>query len=469
MRSRLIPLAALGPLALAACATAPVGEGAALSARVARDLGASPVWARDEAAAAAADERVASLLAGPLTGETAVQIALLANPRVTAAFEGLGVARADFVDAILPAPPALHFLELRPEDGDPNALIYAAELDLLRLITLPASIRAGDGARDAARAQATAEVLAVAANARSAWIAYAAARQNADLMAQAADAAGASAAAADALLAAGNIAQVERDREALYAAEVGIAHLQAQAALVPAQERLIAALGLGADQAGRLPPPERLPPPPEDPIQIGDLEARVASASTDLAIAAGTLEAARAAQSVSWLTSLLPGLGLEAERERDDGAWKEGFGFSWIAPLFDLGSADRLRRASEARRAAALGEALELELCSEARTRLAEAEAARQIALTRRTVILPLSAAVFDGAVQDFNAMEIGILELLQERRSRLDAGRAAIAATADYWQAQARLDLLLAGGRSEAPPAMLPSPSGGPSPDPGH
>ncbi|MFN5551482.1 MAG: hypothetical protein ACK5BF_01280, partial [Hyphomonadaceae bacterium] len=46
----------------------------------------------------------------------------------------------------------------------------------------------------------------------------------------------------------------------------------------------------------------------------------------------------------------------------------------------------------------------------------------------------------------DFNAMEIGILELLIERRARLEAGRAAIAATADYWRAQAALDLLLAG-----------------------
>ena len=60
--------------------------------------------------------------------------------------------------------------------------------------------------------------------------------------------------------------------------------------------------------------------------------------------------------------------------------------------------------------------------------------------------MLPLSAEVFDGAVRDFNAMEIGILELLVERRARLEAGRAAIAATADYWRAQAALDLLLAG-----------------------
>ena len=469
MKAYFAALAALAPLTLAACATAPVDEGDAISARIARDLGASPVWARNEAATAASRARVAALLTEPFSADTAVQVALINNPRVTAAFESLGIARADFLDAVTPPAPSLHFLDLNPDDGDTSALTYSLGFDLLRLITLPASVQAGDGAREAARAQVIAEMLEVSAEARAAWIDYAGARQIADLMAQAATAAGASAAAADALLAAGNIAQVERDREALYAAEIGITNVQAQAELVPAREHLIAALGLRPDQANLLQDLERLPAPPEAAIVMPDLEPRVAAASTDLAVAAGILAAARAENTVSWLTSLLPGLGLEAERERDDGEWKEGFGLSWIAPVFDLGGADRLRRTSEARRAAAIEEALQLEIRSEARARLAEAEAARQIALIRRTVILPLSAEVFDGAVRDFNVMEIGILQLLQERKARLDAGRAAIEAIADYWHARARLDLLLAGSRTDAPANAPQASSGARAADPGH
>jgi cobalt-zinc-cadmium efflux system outer membrane protein len=456
------------PLVLGACATVPLGTGEAISARLERDVGAGAVWVRDEDSRTIARERVAALLQSPLGPDGAVQIALVNNPRVTAAFEGLGVARADFVGAVLPAAPALHFLELQPEDGGYNVLEYAVGFDLLRLVTLPSNVRASTGTQEAARAQATAQILAIAGQARSAWIDYAAARQTADLMAQAADTAAASLVAADALLAAGNIAQVERDREALYAAEIRVANLQAQAALVPARERLVAALGLDADQMALLRDFERLPAPPEEPITLPDLEGRVVSASTDLAIAAGTLEAARAHRSVSWFTSIFPGLSIDAARERDDGAWKEGLGFSWIAPLFDLGGADRLRRASAARQAEAIAVALDLEIRAEARTRLAEAEAARQIAVMRRTVILPLSTDVFDGAVRDFNAMEIGILQLLQERRARLEAGRAAIQATADYWQAQARLDLLLAGGRAGGGAAAS-QPTPARAPDPGH
>lgn len=469
MRASLRALAALAPFALAACASVPASETDALGARVQRDLGADPGWARDQQSPAPTRVRVEALLETPLSAQAAVQIALINNPRVTAAFESLGVARADFIDAVLPAPPGLHLLELRPEDGGSTVLKYALGFDLVRLATLPANARASLGVREAARANAAAELLEIAAAARTAWIDYAGARQTADLMAQAGEAADASRAAADALLAAGNIAQVERDREALYAAEIAIAHAQAQAELAPARERLIAALGLRPDQATRLASLERLAAPPEAPIAVPDVEARVVSASTDLAIAAGALKAARAQRSISWLTSLAPGLALESERERDDGAWKEGLGFAWIAPLFDLGGADRLRRAATARQAEAIREALDLELRSEARTRLAQAEAARQIAVARRDIILPLSADVFDGAVKDFNAMEIGILQLLQERKARLEAGRAAIAATADYWRAQARLDLLLAGARTDAKSETKSLGLGARAPDPGH
>jgi outer membrane protein TolC len=468
MRAPLLALTALAPTSLGACATSPIADGEMLSTRIERDVGAAPVWTRDAKSASASRDRVAEMLAAPLSADGAVQVALLNNSRVGAAFEGLGVARGDFIDAVAPPAPSLGFLELRPKDGGSNVVTYGVGFDLLRLVSLPASIRAGQGAREAVRARAAAEVLAIAGQAREAWIDDARVRQTADLMAQAADAASAASAAADALFAAGNIAEIERDREALYAAEIGIANAEAQAALVPARERLLAALGLRPDQAVLLQDLERLPPPPETPIATPELEARVIAASTDLAIAVGTLEAARAKRSVSWLTSLLPGLGLEAERERD-GEWKQGLGFSWLAPLFDFGRADRARIVSQARRASAIAEALDLEIRAEARTRVAEAEAARQIALTRRTVILPLSAAVFDGAVKDFNAMQIGVLDLLRERRMRLEAGRAAIAATADFWRARARLDLLLAGARSSAPTSVVATQSGARASEPGH
>jgi cobalt-zinc-cadmium efflux system outer membrane protein len=76
-------------------------------------------------------------------------------------------------------------------------------------------------------------------------------------------------------------------------------------------------------------------------------------------------------------------------------------------------------------------------------------EAMRQMAIERRETILPLSAQVFAGEQLNFNAMQAGIFQLLAAKRMRLDAGRASVMATRDYWAAQAGLDLLLQGARA--------------------
>lgn len=455
MTSRAILLVAAGCTMMAGCTSLPDPSVAALSARLERGVAVAPAAAQDPATQA----RVEALLGEPLGPQAAVEIALINHPRVIAAFESLGIAQADYRQAVSPGSVSVHHMVLRPDHPGPAALKWGLGLDLARLLSLPASRRIAAGQRATQEAEATAEVLAVAMRARMAWIELAAARQMADLMAQGNDSAQAAAAAADALYAAGNIAKVERDREALFAAEAGIALAQAQAALVPAREGLLVALGLRGEQQSLLVELERLPAPPDSPITVGDIEARVIASSTDFAIATGTLQAERAGQDIGWFASLFSGLGLEAERERDDGDWKQGVGLSWAAPLLDLGSAERLRRGATARRAEALAQALELELRSQARVALAQAEAARQIAITRRDVMLPLSADVFDGTVRDFNAMEIGIVDLLNARRARLDAGRATIAATADYWRAQTTLDLVLVGARASQPATTATAP----------
>jgi len=442
MSNRVLLILAAGCTMIAGCANVPDESATALSERIKRDVGAAPSTVQGSTQ----QSRVRALLTKPLNADAAVEIALINHPRVIGAFEALGIARADYLQAVVPGFVSVHQMVLRPEDAGSAGLKWGLGLDLGRLLSLPNRRKAAAGQRAYQEAKATAEILAVAMGARLAWINLAAARQNADLMAQANDSAQASAAAAEALYAAGNIAKIERDREALFAAEAGIAHAQAQAALVPAQEAIVVALGLRGEQSGLVVELERMAAPPDSPISMGDIEARVIASSTDFAMASGTLHAARVDQEIGWFASLFPDLALDAERERDGGEWKQGSGLSWAAPVFDLGSGERLRRGATARRALAMAQALELELRAQARIARAQAEATRQIAITRRNTMLPLSAEVFDGAVRDFNAMEIGILELLMERRARLEAGRAAIAATADYWRAQAALDLLLAG-----------------------
>lgn len=438
----------VAPAALAACATVPVDQGRAVSARVEAAMGAPAPWPRT--AAAAADQRamVARLLADPLTPETAARIALAQNPRVIAAFEDLGVARADFLQAVLPPNPSVSLARLTGADGEPPKLGASVAIDVIDALATPLRARAGRAGRDAAIARVTADVLGIAGEARAATIAAIAARQDADLMAQAADAADAAADVADALYATGNIAAVDRDRERLFAEEIGLQRDLAQAASRVARERVNAALGLDGEAAGAWTAAARLPPAPTQPIDLLALETRARATSLDLAIAAGAVEASRADATKGWLSSILPGLEVGLERERDGGVWKRGPSLGLALPVFDLGARERLRLASIARRQQAVSQALSIEIAAEARALGVAAEAARAAAVRRREIVAPLSADVFEGAQRDFGAMQIGLAQLLEAKRRRLEDGRALVAATRDFWLAQGRLDLLLAGVR---------------------
>src|SRR5512139_3661051 len=67
----------------------------ATRARIGQDV----VWSRDDASRAQTQARIDALLAQPLSADAAVQIALLNNPGLQAAFNTLGIAEADWVAA----------------------------------------------------------------------------------------------------------------------------------------------------------------------------------------------------------------------------------------------------------------------------------------------------------------------------------------------------------------------------------
>jgi cobalt-zinc-cadmium efflux system outer membrane protein len=463
---RAILIIAASTVSLGACATLPVSETTALSARIEEAVGARPALNRQEGDEGAA--RVDAWLTEPVTPESAARIAVVNNPRVAAAFAQLGIARADFLDGALPANPAIHAARLIPNAPEADILKYGFGFDLMSLITLPARRRAAHGHWDGAKARAVGETLMVGSEARHAMIGFIAANQNLDLMRQANEASQAALMAAEAIFAAGNSAPIEVDRERLFAAEVGLTLKQAEAELVPARERVNASLGLSASQRVNWTSARRLPAPPIDAIKVDDVEEQVMAASTDFAAARGMLRATEAMRSTSGFTSTFPGLELSGERERD-GDWKRGFGVGVGLPVFGLGGSTRLRADSNANLATASLASLDIELRAQARSTAAMAEAMRQIAVERRETILPLSAQLFSSTQLNFNAMQLGIFQLLEAKRARLDAGRSSISATRDYWMAQANLDLLLQGGRADGGLAPMRGTVQAPKPPAGH
>ena len=74
--------------------------------------------------------------------------------------------------------------------------------------------------------------------------------------------------------------------------------------------------------------------------------------------------------------------------------------------------------------------------------------AARDQARYYERVILPLRQQIVEQTQLQYNAMQIGIFQLLQAHRDQLDIELAYVETLREYWSAAAALDTLRAGHR---------------------
>ncbi|MGE6696390.1 TolC family protein [Hyphomonas sp. NPDC076900] len=431
----------LGPglllLTVSACASVQPDAGFPdISKVVEARTGAAPVWTRSQASRAEADAAADRLLEERVGMDEAVAVAFLTSPRLQAELEVLGIARADLISSVLPPAP---FLEVsRPASG--NTLSLDVSASLLDLIFWPQRARAGKAAMEAAQARAAAALADAAADVRIAFIEHIAAVQALDLYRQAEAAGQAAQLAAEAMFEAGNIARVDYDRQRQFAAQMTAERMGAEAQVGPTRERLIARLGLTQERAEKLQLVSRLPAPAEAALDTGRLIGATMNDSLQVAAAEADMRQVAAGRGLRNIEALIGDAEFGAEFERD-GSWSdESYSLGLALPV-DLGVAGRQRVASEMRQALQTLYQARLDSLAEIRSSAQTAESARALALFHREVSLPVSADVFDGVVRDFNAMQIGMFELLQSRRDRVDAGRDYLDAVTDYWRARAELE----------------------------
>ncbi|KCZ97118.1 copper tolerance protein [Hyphomonas polymorpha PS728] len=368
--------------------------------------------------------------------DEAVALAFLTSPRLQAELEVLGIARADLISSVLPTAP---FLEIsRPTSG--NILSLDVSASLLDLIFWPQRAQAGKAAMEAAQARAAAVLADAAADVRIAFIEHTAAVQALDLYRQAEAAGQAAQLAAEAMFEAGNIARVDYDRQRQFAAQMTAERMRAEGQVGPTRERLIAILGLTQERAEKLQLVSRLPAPAEAALDTGRLIGAAMDDSLQVAAAEADMRQMAAGRGLRNIEALMRDAEFGAEFERD-GSWSdESYSLGLALPV-DLGVAGRQRVASEMRQAFQRLHQARLDSLADIRSSAQTAESARALALFHRDVSLPVSAEVFDGVVRDFNAMQIGMFELLQSRRDRVDAGRDYLEAVTDYWRARAELE----------------------------
>ena len=154
---------------LAGCASFSPDGGFSTVEQAARErLGKEVRWARTPGDQDGIDQRVAELLAKPLSADDAVQIALLNNRGLQASFQQLGITEAEVVQAGRLPNPGFSFSRLRR--GDEVELERGMHVNFARLIAMPL-ISAMEARRfEATRGMVTMTMLSVAADTRKAWV-----------------------------------------------------------------------------------------------------------------------------------------------------------------------------------------------------------------------------------------------------------------------------------------------------------
>ena len=450
--------AALAAVALGGCAgfSADGGFGTVEQAASER-LGKDVRWARSDAERAALDARVDALLAEALTADAAVQVALLNNRGLQAAFDELGIAEAGFVQAGRLPNPGFGFGRLRR--GDETEIERSLHVDLARLLAMP-MVREMESRRfERVKREAAAAMLALAADTRKAWVAAVAAEQSVRYMGQVREAADASAELARRMARAGNWNKLQQAREQGFYADAALGLARAERLRDATRERLTRLMGLWGERAQfRL--PERLPDLPEAPLDMPDVERRAIAQRLDVQAARLGVEQTAKNLGLTRATRFVDVLELGAVRNSSNEApTQRGWDVSFELPLFDWSGA-RVARAEaiymqSLNRAAAIA--------TDARSEVREAYRAYRstfdIARHQRDEIVPIRQRIAEENLLRYNGMLIGVFELLADARAQVASVNGYIDALRDFWVAQADLDLAMVGKPG------LPMPAAGAAP----
>ncbi len=443
MRPALLLLPAL---LLGGCAGfSPDGGFGVVETTVRERTGQSAQWVRSEDEANSVRTRVKELLAQPLTAERAVQVALLNNPGLQAAYAEMGIAEADLVQASRWSGPKFSFARLRR--GDELEYERSVFIDILGLVTIPLATKAQEKRFDAAKSRAAAEAMRLALDARRGYFTAIAAQEAVRYMEQVKSAAEASAELGRRMAAAGNWSKLNQQREQAFYAETTAQLARVKQARVASRERLSRLLGLWGDDLGFV-LPDRLPDLPKAAREPGDLEAQALVQRLDVQAARRDTEALAESLGLSKVSRFVNLLELGAIHNTESPKpAQRGWEVELRIPIFDFGGA-RVARAEHVYQQSVNRLAdTAIRARSEVRESYAAYRTAFDLARHYRDEVVPLRKRISEEMLLRYNGMLSSVFELLADARDSVGSVNAYIEALRDFWLAESDLQAALTAG----------------------
>jgi outer membrane protein, heavy metal efflux system len=381
-------------------------------------------------------------LSKPLTAEAAVKVALLNSAELQAAFEEVGVARADLLSAWrVPNPTAE--AAVRFHDEGSAVLDFSLTLDLSELIFLPLRAGVANAELDAAKLEVAGKAMDLAFQVRSAFYRYLADQQILELRGTVLKALDASAATARALHDAGNITDLDLANEQVLYEEARVSLALAQTNIAASHQELSSLLGLWG-RADAWKAESRLAEPGDLPLH--DLESKAVQSSIDLQVIRHRYTAAAKRSNLERASGLLPELKAGVAVEREDDEWSYGPLAELEVPLFYQGQGEVARARADMRRQAQLLRARGVQVRAAARAAAMRVAATRERASYFKNVLLPARQRILNQTQLQFNAMNLSVFQLLLAKRDQVETARSYVEALRDYWLARAEAEQLRSG-----------------------
>ena len=423
-----------------------------VSAAVEDRSGMQVVWNLGTELDAQAAQKVRALVADKLSPDEAIQVALRNNRDLQALYAELGVAQADLIQAGLLRNPIFDGTATFPLAGGQPDLELDTAINFLGIFYIPLRKRVAAARFEDVKLQVTGAVLDLAATVRAAFYRHQANEQMLELIQSIDQGLAVSLEVTRRLHEAGNITDLDLARERALVEEAKVQLRLAEIVVRQSREALNTLMGLwGQDTAWEI--ARRLPDIPPQPVPLEGLERRALSQSLDLASARQRMIVAGEQLGLHRATALVPESHLGVLAERKEGAWEVGPTLEFPIPLFDQGQARTGRSMAELRRTQQAYYALGVRIRSTVRTVRARLQGAQDRALYYRDIILPLRARIVNEVQLQYNAMQLGVFEILRAREQQIQAAVAYIETLLDYWLARTDLGQLLSG--------RLPSPGG--------
>ncbi len=445
---RRVASVAFALLPLAGCATVSPDAGIASVQALARErLGKDTTLptSKSEATVAAATR---DLLGRVLAVDDAVQLALLNNAGLKASFAELGISDAELVQAGRLPNPRFTFSNRR--NSDITTIERTVMVSVLSLLTMPLAQEVAGRQNEVTQLQVAAEVVRLASETRRAYYAAVAARESVKYFEQVQLAAEASAELANRMAKVGNFSKLSQMREQVFHADATAALAKARLSAVVARERLSRRMGLSGTQLDyRL--PERLPDLPDVTIAPVDAERTALQRRLDVLMAKRSMEAMSANLGLTKATRFVNVLEVGYVNESNTHEKRQnGYEIDIEIPLFDWGDARLARAEATYMQGVHRLQNVALAAQSEVRESYQTYRTAYELARYYRDEIVPLRKRIADENVLRYNAMQIGVFELLADARDQIASVNGYIDASREFWIAETDLQLALSGASAE-------------------